>query len=257
MIVSVVPVLIPWFSISRVASICVFFFFFIASIFSFRSCTILFFIFFTSVIVLSCTSLRDVFVSSLRASNYLSLFSCISLRELFVSSLKTFMRWDKVRILFLWSVMISKACCNRRGVFWWCPIALASDYVLEFTFHHLVVSGESWARCPRLEQAGGTVCHKLDQASWETGRAVLLVRAGLLGDMPGWGWAGRLIHHEWRWRCGLEGTWGSDTEGQSLCLLGSLGSQLVIGAGISAVSLLSAGFLGDRQGCGVICCEYR
>jgi hypothetical protein len=45
------------FSISRVASICVFF---IASIFIFRSWTILF-IFFTCLVVFSCLYLRDLF----------------------------------------------------------------------------------------------------------------------------------------------------------------------------------------------------
>jgi hypothetical protein len=51
---------------------------------------------FTNLIVFSCISLRDLFVSSLRASSCLPVFSYISLMELFVSSLKAsiiFERW--------------------------------------------------------------------------------------------------------------------------------------------------------------------
>ena len=69
------------FSISRVVSLCDFF---IVSISIFSSWNVLFksFIF---LVVFSYNSLRDFYVSSLRASTYLPVFSCISLRELFMS----------------------------------------------------------------------------------------------------------------------------------------------------------------------------
>jgi hypothetical protein len=50
-------VLFPRFTISRIASVCIFF---IASIFIFRCCTVLF-IFFTGLIVFSCISLYIFF----------------------------------------------------------------------------------------------------------------------------------------------------------------------------------------------------
>ena len=49
-------------------------------------------VFFNSIIclvVFTCSSLRDFYVSSLRTSTCLPVFSCISLRELFMSFLKS------------------------------------------------------------------------------------------------------------------------------------------------------------------------
>ena len=59
MLASVVTVLFPRFAILRISSV---FIFFIASISTFRSCTVVF-ISFTCLIVFSCMSLRDLFVS--------------------------------------------------------------------------------------------------------------------------------------------------------------------------------------------------
>jgi hypothetical protein len=87
MLVSVTPDLFPKLPISRVASICGFFFFF----FIFWSWTALF-NYFISMIVSSCLSLRDLLVCSC-----LPVFSCIYLKELFMTSLRSsiiFMRWD-------------------------------------------------------------------------------------------------------------------------------------------------------------------
>jgi hypothetical protein len=63
---------------------------------------------FTGLIVFSCF-LRDLFVSSLRASTWLPLFSCISLRDFFISSLKASIilrRWD-FRSLFCFSSVLT------------------------------------------------------------------------------------------------------------------------------------------------------
>jgi len=76
----------PRFSISWFASICVFFF---VSPSTFRSWTTLCNSF-TCLIVFSCISLRELFISSLRLSTYLPVFSCISYVELFISSLKDY-----------------------------------------------------------------------------------------------------------------------------------------------------------------------
>ena len=82
---SMTPDLFPRFSISRVVFLCDFF---IVSGSIFRSCMVLFNSF-TCLVALSCNSLRDFYVCSLRASIYLLVFSCISLRELFMSFLKS------------------------------------------------------------------------------------------------------------------------------------------------------------------------
>jgi hypothetical protein len=74
----VIPDLFPIFSISKVASICVFF---IVSTSTFRSWTALFNSF-SSFIVLSYISLRGLFISSLMASICLPVFSCISFSPL-------------------------------------------------------------------------------------------------------------------------------------------------------------------------------
>jgi hypothetical protein len=46
--------------------------------------------FFPCLVVFSCNSLRDFYVSSSMASTSLPVFYCISLRELFMSFLKSF-----------------------------------------------------------------------------------------------------------------------------------------------------------------------
>ena len=84
MLASVVPDLFPRFSASRISSACGFF---LASISTFRSCTVLF-IFFTCLIVFSYIYLRDLFLSSLKTSTCLIVFSYILLRDLFISSFK-------------------------------------------------------------------------------------------------------------------------------------------------------------------------
>ena len=86
MLASMTPYIFFRFSISRAVSLCDFFLLFLFPFF--RSSMILF-ISFTSLIVFSCNSLRDFFISSLRVYSYLPMFSCISLRELFMSFLKS------------------------------------------------------------------------------------------------------------------------------------------------------------------------
>ena len=76
--------LFPRFSISRFASIYVLF---IVSTSTFRSWTALSNSF-TYLVVFSYISLKDLFVSSLRASTCLPVSSCIYFSELFISSLK-------------------------------------------------------------------------------------------------------------------------------------------------------------------------
>jgi len=87
MLASMTSDFFPRISIFRVLSLCSFF---IVSIFMFKSCMVLFnsltcllvgFFFFFN-------SLRDFFVSSLRASTCLLVLSCIYLRELFMFFLK-------------------------------------------------------------------------------------------------------------------------------------------------------------------------
>jgi hypothetical protein len=70
MLASVTPDLFPWFSISWVVSLCDFLKLFL---FLFRYWMVLFNSF-TYLIVLSCISLRDLFVSSLRASTCVFLY---------------------------------------------------------------------------------------------------------------------------------------------------------------------------------------
>jgi len=72
-------------SISRVVSLCSFF---IVSISVFKSWMI-FFNFFTCLVVFFCNSVREFCVFYLRASTCLLVLSCISLRELFMSFLKS------------------------------------------------------------------------------------------------------------------------------------------------------------------------
>jgi hypothetical protein len=135
--------------------------FFNASIFIFRSWTLLF-IFFT-YFVLSCISLRDLFLSPLRDCICSTMFSCMSLRELFMSTLMAcnclYKMEFKVRILLFRYVSVSMACCSRRTGFWWCQITLASvAYVLLFTFLHLVGSGQGIPNCSRPPQREMEVC---------------------------------------------------------------------------------------------------
>jgi hypothetical protein len=104
MLASVASDLFPRFSTSKVASICYLFF---VSTSSFSSWTTLFNSF-TSLIMFSYSSLRDLFISSLRASTCLPVFSCISFSELFIYSLKDstiFMRSD-FRLASLFSGML-------------------------------------------------------------------------------------------------------------------------------------------------------
>jgi hypothetical protein len=79
------PDLIPRFSIFRVVSLCDFF---IVYSFIFRYSMVLFNSF-TCLVVFSCSSLRDFYVSSLRSSTCLLAFSYISLMELFMLFIKT------------------------------------------------------------------------------------------------------------------------------------------------------------------------
>jgi hypothetical protein len=85
MLASMTPNLFPRFSISRVVSLHDFF---IVSISIFRSWMVLFNSV-TCLILFSCNSLRDFYVSSLRAFSCLPGFSCIFKRELFMSFLKS------------------------------------------------------------------------------------------------------------------------------------------------------------------------
>jgi hypothetical protein len=78
---SVIPVLFPGFSISRIASLCDFF---IVSICIFRSWIFLL-NYFTCLIGFSCISLRDLCVSFLMVSTFLFVFCSMSLKELFIS----------------------------------------------------------------------------------------------------------------------------------------------------------------------------
>ena len=82
MLASMTPDLFPRFSDSSVVYLCDFF---IVSI----SIWMILFISFDYLIVLSCNSLRDFCVSSLRASTYFPVFTCISLQELVMSFLKS------------------------------------------------------------------------------------------------------------------------------------------------------------------------
>jgi len=77
--------LFPRFYISRVVSLCDYF---IVSISICRSWMVLL-NFFICLVVFCCISLRDFYVSSLRASISLPVFPCISLRELFMPFLKS------------------------------------------------------------------------------------------------------------------------------------------------------------------------
>ena len=93
MLASMTPDLFPRFSISRVVSLHDFF---IVSISIFRSWMVLFNSV-TCLILFSCNSLRDFYVSFLRAFSCLPGFSCISLRGLLMSFLKSStsnMRYD-------------------------------------------------------------------------------------------------------------------------------------------------------------------
>jgi hypothetical protein len=86
MLESMTPDLFPRFSFSRVVSLHDFF---ILSTSIFRSWMVLFNSF-TCLVVFSCKSLMDFYVSSLRTSTCFPVFSHISLRELFMSFLKSF-----------------------------------------------------------------------------------------------------------------------------------------------------------------------
>jgi hypothetical protein len=83
MLASMTPGVFPRFYICRVVPLCDFF---IVSIFIFRSWMV-FFSFFTCLVVFPFNSLRDFSVSPLGSSTCLPVFSCISLRELFMYSL--------------------------------------------------------------------------------------------------------------------------------------------------------------------------
>ena len=90
---------------------------------------------FTSPVWLfSCNSLRDVCVSSLRASSYLSVFSCISLRELFMPFL-----YSSIIIMRPFRCDgISRICYGGRSGCWWCQVTLVSvAYVLMRASCHL------------------------------------------------------------------------------------------------------------------------
>jgi hypothetical protein len=85
MLASMTPYLFPKFSISRIVCLCDFF---IVSISIVRSWIVLFSSF-TCLVVFSCNSLKDFYVSSLRTSSCLPVLSCISLMVLFISVLKS------------------------------------------------------------------------------------------------------------------------------------------------------------------------
>ena len=59
----------------------------------------------------------------------LPVLSCISLKELFMFSLKSsiiIMRCDFKSVLLFWCVGVSRARCGGRTGFWWCQVALVS-----------------------------------------------------------------------------------------------------------------------------------
>lgn len=104
---------------------------------------------FTCLVVFSYNFLRDFYVFSSRASSYLPVLSCISLRELFMSFLKSsisIMKCDFKSTPSFSSVLgVSRACCGVRTGFWWCQVALISVIkILEFAFYYwlsLVLDG--------------------------------------------------------------------------------------------------------------------
>lgn len=124
----------------------------IVSNFIFRSWTALF-IPFAYLIVFSCISFWDLFVSSLRAVP-----DCFPVFFMEIISTLTdsiiFMKWDlKVIILFFLCVRISRVYCHRWPGFWRCNTVLAAvDYILVLAFCQLIVSGFGWHKCPVLEQ---------------------------------------------------------------------------------------------------------
>jgi hypothetical protein len=107
------------------------------------------FIFFTSVFVFSCNSLRDFCVSSLRASTCFAVFSCIYLRELLMSFLKSstsIMRYDFKSESCFSDVGVSRIHCSGIPGFSWCQVFLVSvGKILAFAVFHLVIIG---VRCP-------------------------------------------------------------------------------------------------------------
>ena len=119
--VSVYPVLVCMLYVSRVASICVYCFYF-----HFRSWTILFFSF-ACLIVFSFISLRDLFVSSLRASTYLCFHVFLyGVWFLFQGLYHLHEMRFKVTDLLFKCVRIVRTCCSRRAGVWWWHISLAS-----------------------------------------------------------------------------------------------------------------------------------
>jgi hypothetical protein len=83
---------------------------------------------FTCLSMFSCTALRDLCVSSLRASIYLPVFSCISLRELFMSlkSSIIIMRYDiNLNLAFpvCWGILV---------LLWWKNYVLMMQSILGF-----------------------------------------------------------------------------------------------------------------------------
>lgn len=181
---------------------------------------------------LSRISLRDVFVSSLKASTCLIVFSYISLRDLFISFLKVsiiFMRWD----------LRSQSCSS--GVLDYPLLAVLGElgsngailhWLLLIMFLHLpfaiwlslVLAGlgvPCWSRPPRWR--------------WS---CVSQVWAGLLGGSLSYECQIGADFLEGRWSCevghrvlicicfrcrgGPEGRWSSDRVGHSLQLLAEI-----------------------------------
>lgn len=137
MLASVVPVPFPRFSISSIPSVSVFF---MVSISSFRSCTVLF-ISYTCLIVFSCIYLRELFVSSLRVFTYMTVVPCIfkMIYQFPLSRpLSSLWDWTEGYFLVLHCVRISRPFWSWVVVLWRCHIVLHfCEFFLSRAFSHL------------------------------------------------------------------------------------------------------------------------
>ena len=129
MLMSVLPVFLPRFSISRIASVCVFLYCFH---FTFHVLDLI--ISFTFLILFSCISLY-LFASGFNTSTCLNAFSCISLRDLFIHVLfKVLYCLYKIgfKILFLcFSFCRKPRVCSRIAGLWWCLMTLG---IVDFSY---------------------------------------------------------------------------------------------------------------------------
>lgn len=98
----VVPIHLPMFSISKVPSV---FLFFTVSMSSFRSFTVLL-ILLTGLIVFSCITLRDLFVSPLRICTCFILFFCFFLRDCFIFVFKDLYHINKIGFMVIFLCFI-------------------------------------------------------------------------------------------------------------------------------------------------------